>query len=100
MDLLYLLAFRCLDVQIWRSSLLFTLMILLLLLQFSETQGTCTGVWSVMCCADFYRDLCWKFQQFIQVLLFNILTEYTYHSVIVTIMECLHGNTVSIHLLQ
>ena len=27
-----------------------------------------------MCCADFYRDLCWKFQQFIQVLLFNILT--------------------------
>ena len=47
--------------------------IILLLLQFSETQGTCTGAWFVMCCADFYRDLCWKFQQFIQVLLFNIL---------------------------
>ena len=33
--------------------------IILLLLQFScETQ---VHVWSVMCCADFYRDLCCKF---------------------------------------
>ena len=28
------------------------------------------------------------------------LREYTYHSVIVTKMECLHGDTVCIHLLQ